>query len=99
MRRLSALTGLGLAYWSWEPLRSRRLSYGRASSRRMTSGLIAQYRQLREIEHCIRINKHDLPPHRPLDPAPCPRHIALCDMAFCCLAHLLHRLTLLGHIS
>ena len=61
--------------------------------------LLSQYRQLWEIEHCFRTNKHDLR-IRPIYHWSARRiraHIAICYMAFCCLQHLRHRLRRLGY--
>ena len=60
--------------------------------------LVAQYRRLWEIEACFRANKHDLK-IRPVFHRVERRvraHVAICYMAFCCLAHLRHRLAALG---
>ncbi len=61
--------------------------------------LLAQYRQLWQIEHGFRTNKHDLR-IRPIyhwTPRRIRAHIAICYMAFCCVQHLCHRLQALGH--
>jgi len=61
--------------------------------------LVGQYRQLWEIEHCFRTNKHDLK-IRPIyhwKPRRIRAHLAICYMAFCCLQHLRHRLKALGY--
>ena len=61
--------------------------------------LVAQYRQLWQIEAGFRTNKHDLK-IRPVyhwTPRRIRAHIALCFMAFCCVQHLRHRLDCLGH--
>ena len=61
--------------------------------------VIARYHQLWEIEACFRTNKHDLK-IRPIyhwTPQRVRAHIAICNMAFCCLQHLRKRLKMLGH--
>ena len=61
--------------------------------------LLAQYRQLWQIEHGFRTNKHDLRncPIYHWTPWRVQAHIAICYMAFCRVQHLRHRLRVLGH--
>ena len=62
------------------------------------SRLLSQYGQLWRIEHCFRINKHDLR-IRPIyhwTERRVHAHLAICFMAFCCVQHLHKRLRMLG---
>lgn len=58
--------------------------------------ILSAYRQLWQIEHAFRVNKHDLK-IRPIYHWSSKRihaHIALCYMAYCCMQHLRYRLAL-----
>lgn len=80
----------------WDGLRAL-IAYG--NDEMSPAQLVAQYRQLWQIEHGFRTNKHDLR-MRPIyhwTERRVQAHIAICYMAYCCVAHLRYRLKTLGY--
>lgn len=80
----------------WDGLRA---IVAQGNSSYKATELLAKYRQLWQIEHGFRVNKHDLR-IRPIYHWTTRRiraHLAICFMAFCCVQYLCYRLKSIGH--